>query len=760
MTFALALASTGCSRDPEVVARDHMARGDAFAAARQFKEAIIEYGNAVQAKPAWSEAHYKLARVYSESNDPLNAYTHYARAADLDPANVDAQVNAGTLLLAAGEYGSARTRAELALKADATSVPALILLGNALSGLEDSSRALEKIEQAVKLDPSSAPAWTALGAVRFGAGDRAAAGAAFHKAVSLAPASADARLALANYQWASGDTSAAEQTLESALGLDARNASVHRALALLYLTTRRASQAEPHFKALAETEPGGRIALADYYMGLGRNSDALALLQPMAQSSEKDQRRPARLRIAGILYATGRRVEARNAIDELLTEAPHNAEAHTAKARMLLADGSMPADAVNEARAAVSADESLPAAHYALGLALLATGKLDEAETAFGDTVRLNPRAAAAQLQLARIRLARGDPASARGHAEEAARQRPNDPQAAVLVARSLRAQGDLAGAWRALLEAVGKQPDSPATASLHTELGWVALARGQRAVARAEFEKGLRLAPAAIEARTGIIADDLAEGNVAGARGRVDEWRRAATGGDSAIDLLAARVELAGKNPSSAEEILRGIIRRDPSYLEAYDVLGRLYAAQGQTDRAIDQYEALAQRTASATGPRTIAGILLESRGDRARARAQYERVLAADPRAGVAANNLAWIYAEEGRLADAQRLADVARERLGRRPEGEDTAGWVYLKQGRIADAIAAFERARSRAPENPVYHYHAGLAYLQQGDAVRARDSLQRALALGGPFPGADDARIQLARAVTASKSAASR
>ena len=36
--------------------------------------------------------------------------------------------------------------------------------------------------------------------------------------------------------------------------MDARNSGVHRALALLYLSTQRASQAEPHFKALA-SEP-------------------------------------------------------------------------------------------------------------------------------------------------------------------------------------------------------------------------------------------------------------------------------------------------------------------------------------------------------------------------------------------------------------------------------------------------------------------------------------------------------------------------
>ena len=55
---------------------------------------------------------------------------------------------------------------------------------------------------------------------------------------------------------------------------------------------------------------------------------------------------------------------------------------------------------------------------------------------------------------------------------------------------------------------------------------------------------------------------------------------------------------------------------------------------------------------------------MIQEARGDRDGARAQYERVLASDPHAGVAANNLAWMYAESDRLDDALKLATVAQE------------------------------------------------------------------------------------------------
>jgi tetratricopeptide (TPR) repeat protein len=137
------------------------------------------------------------------------------------------------------------------------------------------------------------------------------------------------------------------------------------------------------------------------------------------------------------------------------------------------------------------------------------------------------------------------------------------------------------------------------------------------------------------------------------------------------------------------------------------------------------------------------------EARGHRDAARANYEHVLAADPRAGVAANNLAWLYADDGRLDEALKLATVAQEEMRQRPEAEDTLGWIYYRKGLATHAVAAFDRALSKAPDNPVYHYHLGLAQLKAGNTRQGRAALTRALALKSDFNGADEARRALAQ-----------
>ena len=138
---------------------------------------------------------------------------------------------------------------------------------------------------------------------------------------------------------------------------------------------------------------------------------------------------------------------------------------------------------------------------------------------------------------------------------------------------------------------------------------------------------------------------------------------------------------------------------------------------------------------------------MIQEAKGDRDAARQQYEKILEAEPRSGVAANNLAWIYAETGKHDEAVKLATVAQEELRGRAEAEDTLGWAYYQKGLTGHAIGAFERALAKSPDNPIYHYHLGLAHAKAGSDASARQSLQRALSLKSDFAGADDARAKL-------------
>jgi tetratricopeptide (TPR) repeat protein len=673
LSITVSFAAAGCHRDPAAAAAQAIARGDQYVSARQFDEAIIEYRRAIQFTPARADAHVKLANAYAARGESGLAYAEYSRATDLDPTLADAQIAAGNLLLEAGQFDEAKARAEEVIAADPRDARAHILMGNALAGLHDGSQAVRQMEQAVALDPSSPDGYSALGSIQFAVANPSA-GASFEKAVSLQPRSVDARIGLANYHWSAGDHATAEQDLASALEIDPSSAAAHRGLALMYALDKRPDAAEPHFKALAAQSPEGRLALADFYAGTDRLNDALGVLSPLA--ADEKLGRVARMRTAGILQRQGRRDEALATADALIKAQPSDADAHSLKARLLLTPPANTDAAWNEAIAAVGDNPDSAAAQFTRGLAARAKGDQATAEAAFKRTLSLDPRAEAAQVQLASVLLSRGDAPGAESAADAALALRPDDLDAAIVLAKSLRAEGELNRARREVMSSLARHANAGA---LWIELGEIELAAHRLPEAR----------EAAAHARS-AESDDNED-----------------------VQVLAARVAAASGNAADAEQGLLGVIQHHPERLDAYETLAAYYAGHDRAADALARYRALAARVPDQPGPATMVGILLAAGNDRAGARAQYEAVLARHPRAPVAANNLAWMLAEEGKYDDAVRWASVAADGLRGRPEPQDTLGWIYLKTDRPADALAAFERASSAAPQEPLYAQHVAQA-----------------------------------------------
>src|SRR5262249_7656900 len=201
----------------------------------------------------------------------------------------------------------------------------------------------------------------------------------------------------------------------------------------------------------------------------------------------------------------------------------------------------------------------------------------------------------------------------------------------------------------------------------------------------------------------------ELAAHRLSDARAALDHARGSGPDAERA-QLLAARLDIASGDAAGAETRLLDLVKRNPYRLEAYELLATCALNRGTVADALARYRALSARAPDEPGPATMIGVLLQESNDPAGARAQYEAVLAKSPRAGIAANNLAWMLAEQGKYDDALRWATTAVENLRGRPEPQDTLGWVYLKMARPLDALAAFERARSAAPAEALYARHA--------------------------------------------------
>jgi Flp pilus assembly protein TadD len=140
--------------------------------------------------------------------------------------------------------------------------------------------------------------------------------------------------------------------------------------------------------------------------------------------------------------------------------------------------------------------------------------------------------------------------------------------------------------------------------------------------------------------------------------------------------------------------------------------------------------------------------GTLLEAQNRLSEAEKQYQKVLAIDSRAAVAANNLAWLYVSTNRnLDEALQLAQGAQQQLPDDSRVNDTLGWIYYRKNMTAAAIRHLESSVQHDASEPASHYHLGMAYFQNGDFQKAKKELQQALAFKTEFDGAADARKTL-------------
>jgi Tfp pilus assembly protein PilF len=212
---------------------------------------------------------------------------------------------------------------------------------------------------------------------------------------------------------------------------------------------------------------------------------------------------------------------------------------------------------------------------------------------------------------------------------------------------------------------------------------------------------------------------------------------------------MLAARTYAAGRDYPAAEKVLRQALEVDPSSLGAYGMLGQLYIAQGKLDQARVEFENFAKKQPTSVAAHTMIGLLLQAQGKRPEAMKKYDEVLRLDPRAAVAANNLAWMYAEDNvRLDEALQLAQAAQQQLPDSPEVSDTLGWVYFKKGMYPQAITPLTLSVEKDPNNPEYQFRLGMSYVKAGQWAQGRPYLERALKLKPDFPGADEAKKTLA------------
>ncbi|HEY6100582.1 MAG TPA: tetratricopeptide repeat protein [Anaeromyxobacter sp.] len=183
------------------------------------------------------------------------------------------------------------------------------------------------------------------------------------------------------------------------------------------------------------------------------------------------------------------------------------------------------------------------------------------------------------------------------------------------------------------------------------------------------------------------------AEGDLAGARARLEAAYRAAPGSDEVRLELADLLVAEGNEVYFAAALLDGVRVRDGRWSL---LAARVAELRGDDLAAADAY-ARALGAGDDPDARLRRALALERLGRLDEATAELERVRATRPSDALVRARLAERYEAAGRLADAESELREAAEAQPDRPAGWERLARFYERAGRTADASAALARAR---------------------------------------------------------------
>jgi tetratricopeptide (TPR) repeat protein len=394
-------------------------------------------------------------------------------------------------------------------------------------------------------------------------------------------------------------------------------------------------------------------------------------------------------------------------------------------------------------------DPNNAAAHWGLAKGYLANQQIQEGFWELRETVRLDPDKNDAREQLSQLLLLGGDPDEALVQSEELISR--GSERGHLHRAQALDRLERTDEALEEYQLAIAAMPDESAPVAIYAQ----ALSRhGDREAAEGAFRKLIEMDPS-VSSHTSFAAF------LAQDRTRDDEAEQIfleATRLAEGEDQVGAHQNVASfyfqrERFDDATGYLEGVIPTVEKPIPLIYLLARLYAAQGNIERADELIEKAAQVDPTDPVPYLTLSGHLGRKGDVEGARAAAEKALEIDPNLKDAKLRVAEMLVDvgysEGDQEKIQRGQQMVEEVLA---AGTPSASALMvmakidLAQQKIDEAIRGMRAALEIDPNNPQAHFVLGTALSMKGEGPASRTELARALEID---PGMFEARRILAQ-----------
>jgi len=777
------------SRDPENLDARFL-QTDVLLAKSEAPKAVKELERLDQNYPDAPLIKYRLARAYSQNNNPAQALATAKRAVALKPDYAEAILLVGELNLRAGDAQSVAAAMEDLLKKRPNLASAQLLLAGAYQSLGRLDDSATVIREQIKASPQVTDGYFRLGLILRQQNKADEARKAFEKALELSPGNLPSIDQLVELDIAKKDFQGAMQTIRPELQKTPASAGAHFLEGKIYAAEGELDRAEAALVKTLELNPNFSSAyelLISSYVAGNKLPEALKELQAFLSKSPNN---PRALMTLGVIYDKMKDYpEARDAYEKVLSTSPENAEAMNNLAYLYSEKLNQLDKAYELARKARALQPASPSITDTLGWTLYKRGQYQEALTLLRESAGKLPDNPEAQFHLGMTSYMMGEAEAARAALHRAANATSDFPGKQE-AQRRLALLGDGAGKSAELsieeLEALLKQQPDDIIARMR--LGEAYEKQGAFAKASAAYEEALKVNPKLLSAaikpaqlNAGPLrnkekaldfakkARDLAPtdprvagilggiayqtGNFSWAYSLLQESTRQVSD-DAAIlrDYAWAAYSL-GK-VSEAQQIMQRVLKTAPDSPNSEETKSFLaITALDQNPQNLSAAEPDVQKILKAD-PNYVPALMAQAdlqmqHGDLKAATAIYTDVLRRYPDFAPAQKRLASVYAEDpSTLPKAYELAMKARKTLSDDPELTQILGEISYKRKDFAYAIQLFRESGKRKALDSRSLYYLGMSQWQATQKTQARESLERALGAGLPEPLATEAKRVLA------------
>jgi Tfp pilus assembly protein PilF len=252
----------GCSRDPNVRKQKYFESGERYFNNGKYREAVIQYRNAINVDGSFADAHYQLAQSYMKLQDWPHAYAEINRTVELQPENYKARLDLANMLTLDGQgenLKAAQDQVDILMKAQPNNADNHIAQAGILERQQRLNEAIAEMQKAIALDPSRGEVYYDLANLQAKANLPEAAETSYKKAIELKASGVDPRLALAAFYQSRNRFAEAEQQVRQVIDSDRKNVDARAAMAKLYISEGKRAEAETFLRQVKQDFPDDSV---------------------------------------------------------------------------------------------------------------------------------------------------------------------------------------------------------------------------------------------------------------------------------------------------------------------------------------------------------------------------------------------------------------------------------------------------------------------------------------------------------------------